>query len=219
MRPECGRFGWICAAAAPARDFAPSLSCRSLRRCGRRAAIHRELCPSASITLVGFSLSGNIVLKLLGEAPDAVPANLVKVAAICPAIDLGRCVRSLAGPVQRMYDRYFVRELCRQIRHNQRLNAALPALSAPRRMRSMFDFDDFYTGPVCGFGSADKYYASSMPCNTSSRFRDRPSFWRRRTIRSSPLPALRACGRRRMSCCTSRRMAAIWVRRQARRRP
>ncbi len=120
-----------------------------------------QLCAKASITLVGFSLSGNIVLKLLGEAPHAVPANVVKVAAICPAIDLGRCVRSLVGPVQRMYDRYFVRELCHQIRGNRQLNAELPAIQAPRRMKSMFDFDDFYTGPVCGFGSADNYYTSS----------------------------------------------------------
>jgi predicted alpha/beta-fold hydrolase len=120
-----------------------------------------QLCAKASITLVGFSLSGNIVLKLVGEAPQAVPANVVRVAAICPAIDLGRCVRSLVGPVQRMYDRYFVKELCHQIRGNRQLNSELPAIQAPRRMKSMFDFDDFYTGPVCGFGSADNYYASS----------------------------------------------------------
>jgi uncharacterized protein len=120
-----------------------------------------RLCPKASITLVGFSLSGNIVLKLVGGSPEVVPGNVVKVAAICPAIDLGRCVRSLVGPVQRMYDRYFVRELCHQIRGNRQLNAELPAIDASRRMKSMFDFDDFYTGPVCGFGSADNYYASS----------------------------------------------------------
>jgi len=120
-----------------------------------------QLCSKAAITLVGFSLSGNLVLKLVGEASQAVPANVVKVAAICPAIELGRCVRSLVGPVQRMYDRYFVRELCHQIRGNRELNADLPAIQAPRRMKSMFDFDDFYTGPVCGFGSADNYYASS----------------------------------------------------------
>ncbi len=134
-----------------------------------------ELCPEASITLVGFSLSGNIVLKLIGETPEAVPENVVKVAAICPAIDLGRCVRSLVGPVQRMYDRYFVRELCRQIKGNHLLNADVPALNVPRRMKSMFDFDDFYTGPVCGFGSADNYYSASSARRHIEQIR-RPTF-------------------------------------------
>jgi uncharacterized protein len=134
-----------------------------------------QLCPDASITLVGFSLSGNIVLKLVGETPEAVPANVVKVAAICPAIDLGRCVRSLVGPFQRMYDRYFVRELCRQIRGNRLLNAELPVLNSPRRMKSMFDFDDFYTGPVCGFGSADNYYSASSARRHIAQIR-RPTF-------------------------------------------
>lgn len=134
-----------------------------------------QLCPLASITLVGFSLSGNIVLKLLGETPEIVPEHVAKVAAICPAIDLGRCVRSLVGPVQRMYDRYFVRELCRQIRGNQRLNAALPPLSAPRRMKSMLEFDDLYTGPVCGFGTADNYYSSSSARRHIEQIR-RPTF-------------------------------------------
>jgi uncharacterized protein len=120
-----------------------------------------QLCPDSPVTLVGFSLSGNIVLKLLGEAPQDIPPNVNKAAAICPAIDLGRCVRSLVGPFQRMYDRYFVRELCRQISANCRLHPDLPRINAPRRMRSMFDFDDFYTGPVCGFGSADNYYTAS----------------------------------------------------------
>jgi uncharacterized protein len=134
-----------------------------------------QLCPDASITLVGFSLSGNIVLKLAGETPDALPENLVKVAAICPAIDLGRCVRSLVGPVQRVYDRYFVRELCRQIRDNRLLNVELPAVNSPRRMRSMFDFDDRYTGPVCGFGSADNYYSASSARRHIEQIR-RPTF-------------------------------------------
>lgn len=130
-----------------------------------------RLCPNAPVTLVGFSLSGNIVLKLLGEVPQAVPANVVKAAAICPAIDLGRCVRSLLGPFQRMYDRYFVRVLCQQIRANCRLRPDLAPLQAGRRLRTMFDFDDAYTAPVCGFGTADNYYSTSSATPHIDRIR------------------------------------------------
>ena len=120
-----------------------------------------KLCPDSPVALVGFSLSGNIVLKLLGEAPETVPANVAKAAAICPAIDLGRCVRSLVGPFQRVYDRYFVRVLTRQVRANCRLRPDVVPLHSRPRMKSIFEFDDSYTGPVCGFGSADNYYTSS----------------------------------------------------------
>ena len=131
----------------------------------------QTLCPNAPVTLVGFSLSGNIVLKLLGEAPDAVPSNVVKAAAICPAIDLGHCVRSLIGPFQRSYDRYFVRVLCAQIRTNSRLRTDLPPLVATRPIASIFDFDDLYTGPVCGFGSAENYYTASSAKRHIERIR------------------------------------------------
>jgi uncharacterized protein len=131
----------------------------------------QTLCPHAPVTLVGFSLSGNIVLKLLGEAPDAVPSNVVKAAAICPAIDLGHCVRSLIGPFQRSYDRYFVRVLCAQIRTNSRLRTDLPPLVATRPIASIFDFDDLYTGPVCGFGSAENYYTASSAKRHIERIR------------------------------------------------
>jgi predicted alpha/beta-fold hydrolase len=120
-----------------------------------------KLCPDSPITLVGFSLSGNIVLKVLGEAPDEVPASVDKAAAISPALDLARCARSLVGPFQRIYDRHFVRLLSQQIRLNRRLRSDLPDLDPSRPIKTLFEFDDAYTGPVCGFGSADNYYATS----------------------------------------------------------
>jgi predicted alpha/beta-fold hydrolase len=137
------------------------------------SALHliQKFCPDSPVTLVGFSLSGNIVLKLLGEAPDSIPENVVNALAVCPAIDLGRCVRSLVGPMQRTYDRYFVRELCGQIRANCRLRPELAPIDGSRQMKSMFDFDDQYTGPVCGFGSADNYYAASSATPHIERIR------------------------------------------------
>ncbi len=131
----------------------------------------QKLCPDAPVTLVGFSLSGNIVLKLLGEAPDDVPANVEKAAAVCPAVDLARCARSLVGPFQRLYDRHFVRLLCRQVRLNRRSRSDLAPINAPRRLKTLFEFDDAYTGPVCGFGSADNYYATNSAARHIERIR------------------------------------------------
>ncbi len=119
------------------------------------------LCPGSPVTVVGFSLSGNIVLKLLGESPEGVPPNVEKGAAVSPALDLSACVHSLVGPCQRIYDRFFVSLLCRQVRANRRLRPEVPPFGARRRLKTIFDFDDAYTGPVCGFGTAENYYATN----------------------------------------------------------
>lgn len=121
----------------------------------------QSLSPDSPVTLVGFSLSGNIVLKLLGEAPHNVPPNVEKAAVVCPAIDLATCAQSLVGPFQRIYDRHFVRLLCRQVSANRRLRPNVAAVNSPNRLKTLFEFDDVYTGPVCGFGSAQNYYATN----------------------------------------------------------
>src|ERR1700732_2001191 len=62
----------------------------------------QTLCPESPVTLVGFSLSGNIVPKLGGESPESVPTNVEKTAAVCPSLDLALCAHSLLGPGQRI---------------------------------------------------------------------------------------------------------------------
>ena len=65
-----------------------------------------RLCPGSPITLLGFSLGGNIILKLLGEAPDRVPAAVVRAAVVNPPIDLEQSVVGLSHWSLRPYDRY-----------------------------------------------------------------------------------------------------------------
>jgi predicted alpha/beta-fold hydrolase len=128
-----------------------------------RAALEllQSLCLGSPVTAVGFSLSGNIVLKLVGEAPQNVPINLEKAAAVCPSLDLGLCARSLVDRLQKAYERHFVWLLCRQIEANRRLRPDVPALTADRRLKTLLEFDEAYTGPVCGFGTADNYYTTN----------------------------------------------------------
>jgi predicted alpha/beta-fold hydrolase len=127
-----------------------------------RAALEflQTVCPGSPVTLIGFSLSGNIVLKLLGESPQSVPINVEKAIAVCPDVDLRLCAHSFLGPMRRRYERYFVASLCRQISVNRRLRPDVPPL-AKRRLKTLIDFDDAYTGPICGFGTADNYYTTS----------------------------------------------------------
>jgi predicted alpha/beta-fold hydrolase len=111
----------------------------------------------ASLVLIGVSLSGNILLKYLGEAPERVPDAVVAAMAINPPIDLARSVATLDGRVNRWYDRHFVGQLTRHLDEHCRRwpEATLPAGRPPRRL---YDFDDWYTAPTSGFGNAANYY-------------------------------------------------------------
>ena len=111
------------------------------------------------LTLFGVSLSGNIVLKYLGESPESVPSRVVQGIVVNPPIDLAASVRTLDGRINRMYDRHFVGSLTRHLAERQRLrpDAPMPAVTKPPR--TLYEFDDWYTAPMSGFPDADIYYA------------------------------------------------------------
>jgi predicted alpha/beta-fold hydrolase len=121
-------------------------------------------CPSSPLILIGFSLGGNIALKMAGEAGDSPLANLQRLAAVSPPIDMARSAELLALRRNRLYERYYVRGLVRQVRQRQGLVHDEPAVSFPRRMTLRL-FDDLYTAPRWGFADALDYYrcASSLP--------------------------------------------------------
>jgi predicted alpha/beta-fold hydrolase len=113
--------------------------------------------------LIGFSLGGNIVLKLAGEATTDPLPNLERVAAVSAPIDMIRCAELLAQPRNRLYERHYVRDLVRQVRQRQVLHPEEPLVIFPRPM-TMRRFDDLYTAPRWGFDDALDYYrcASSV---------------------------------------------------------
>lgn len=125
--------------------------------------VHR-LAPESPITLLGVSLGGNIVLKLAGEAAERPIRGLARVAALAPPIDLARCAELLTQRRNRLYEKFFLRELVVDARQRQRCFPDLPPLDFPARMR-MRTFDDVYTAPRCGFHDAMDYYrrSSSLP--------------------------------------------------------
>lgn len=120
--------------------------------------------PTSPVVLIGFSLGGNVVLKLAGEA-DAHPVpNLERVAAVSPPIDLELCAALLALPRNRLYELHFLRGLMSQVRQRRRYFPDLPEVRFPRRM-TLRIFDDLHTAPEGGFADALDYYrrASSLP--------------------------------------------------------
>jgi predicted alpha/beta-fold hydrolase len=118
------------------------------------AALHAEY-PAAPLLLLGFSLGGNIVLKLAGEAADAAVPGLVAVAAVAPPIDLVRCSEMISRLP--FYDRFYVRQLIGQVQAHARHFSDVAPPVFPLRA-SLREFDDVYTAPRWGYAGALDYY-------------------------------------------------------------
>jgi predicted alpha/beta-fold hydrolase len=117
------------------------------------------LCPNSQIHLIGFSMGGNIVLKLAGELAENAPPYLASVAAASPPIDLAQCTREIQRGLNQIYDRAFVKAL---IKHIAARNTLVPdAHSRPLlpRPRRLMDFDSLFTAPLSGFADVHDYYA------------------------------------------------------------
>jgi predicted alpha/beta-fold hydrolase len=112
------------------------------------------------IALVGFSLGGNLVLKLCAEAADRPVEGLDCVIAANPPLDLHACCRMIQEPGNRLYDRNFLRNLRVDV---ARLHAAFPDLDPVdlTSARSLIHFDELYTAPRNGFRDATDYYTQS----------------------------------------------------------
>ena len=125
-----------------------------------------RLCPGSPTTMLGFSLGGNIALKLLGEVGAAPPGHLDSGVAVGPPVDLLACVEALGRPRNRLYDRYFAWMLLRRLAERRRLFPEALTVDFQRRPRGLYEFDDAFTAPLCGFGNAENYYRRS----SSSQF-------------------------------------------------
>ncbi|HEV3262582.1 MAG TPA: alpha/beta fold hydrolase [Gemmataceae bacterium] len=127
------------------------------------AEVHRWS-PASPLVLIGFSLGGNVVLKLAGEAAARPVPGLERVATVAPPIDLERCAALIGLARNRLYELHFVRELMTLARRRQQYFPDSRPLRFPRRMTLRL-FDDLYTAPRSGFADALDYYrrASSQP--------------------------------------------------------
>jgi predicted alpha/beta-fold hydrolase len=117
-----------------------------------------------AIAVAGYSLGGNLALKLAGEYGRCAPTALVAVAAVSPIIEISQCTRALERPENRLYQWNFVRDLKRRMRRKDRLHPGQFDLRRLHAIRTVRAFDEAYTAPYFGFRDAEDYYrrASAM---------------------------------------------------------
>ena len=98
--------------------------------------------------LVGFSLGGNVVLKLAGELGESAGALIAGLAAVSAPIDLAACARRLCARSNVLYSRRFLSRLEQRIRLKESLTPGLFRLEDLGRVKTIYDFDDLFTARV-----------------------------------------------------------------------
>ncbi|WP_051979070.1 YheT family hydrolase [Edaphobacter aggregans] len=111
-----------------------------------------------SISLIGYSMGGNLVLKLAGDLAASAPPQLRSVIGISPAIDLGPSADALHAPQNRIYEMKFLRDLLARYLRKAALFPQTYDPALARAIRSIRQFDDRVTAFYSGFTGADDYY-------------------------------------------------------------
>jgi uncharacterized protein len=116
------------------------------------------------IFFAGYSMGGNLILKMAGELGAAAPRELRGICAVCPTLDLAACVDAIERPENWLYQFRFVRDLKSRMRRKAKLFPGQFELNSLSRVKTLREFDDAITAPCSGYRSAADYYerASAM---------------------------------------------------------
>ena len=123
------------------------------------------------LAVAGYSLGGNLALKLAGDLGGEAPARLAAVCAVSPTLDLARCVDALDRRANAIYQWNFVRNLRARMRRKAATAPGAFSLAPLPRIRSVRRFDDVYTAPHHGFRDSTDYYYRASALRVVDRIR------------------------------------------------
>ena len=136
--------------------------------------VMRELIDTDGIrelAIAGYSLGGNLTLKLAGELGDTPPPELKAVCAVSPTIDLAACVDALERRSNLAYEFNFVRHLKARMRRKASAFPGVFQLDPLGGIWTVRTFDEVYTAPHHGFRDAADYYHRASALRVADRIR------------------------------------------------
>lgn len=125
----------------------------------------------APMYLVGFSLGGNVALKLAGELGEDGNTLLAGVIGVSTPIDLAACAAALALRQNYLYQNRFLGRLKDRIRRRNLQAPEIYTLDHLPKVRTIEDFDDYYTSKIFGFGTAQNYFKTQSANQFLERIR------------------------------------------------
>ena len=182
----CDRAPYMLAAGRPAREAGFDLIRLNVRNCGGTEHLSPTLYHSGltidlrcvveqlaprPLFLLGFSMGGNMALKLAGEWGENPPEHVRAACAISAPIRLDVCSRHIGKPRNRIYERRFLRQLRATMMRKSRCMPERYPQPDFSDVDSIWKFDDKFTAPSFGFRDAADYYARCSAAGFLGRIR------------------------------------------------
>ncbi len=121
------------------------------------------------VAILGYSMGGNQVLKLLGEWGRETPKEVFAAGAVSPSMDLAEGAAALHELQNRIYELQFVVGLKARMKKKARLFPGRYQLPAMWRIWTLREFDNVITAPAWGFRDADDYYDRASAAHVIER--------------------------------------------------
>ena len=112
---------------------------------------------------VGFSLGGNMLLKLLGEVKEASPFTACVSVSAPMQLDIG--ADKINSGFSKIYQKHLVKSLNQLLEQKYDTHDMQSLINIKKedvkKIASFWEFDDVYTAKIYGFKSAKDYYVKS----------------------------------------------------------
>ncbi|QVL56919.1 MAG: alpha/beta fold hydrolase [Simkaniaceae bacterium] len=117
--------------------------------------------PRSPITIIGYSLGGNIILKMGGERGDEAKGLIDKIISVNPPIHVESTIEHLSKNT--FYERYFMTALRDDVAFLHENFDDLPPIRIPTEM-TLLEFNEFYVAPQSGYDDVHEYYNACSSC-------------------------------------------------------
>lgn len=114
--------------------------------------------PNSKFILCGYSLGGNLLLNSAIRHPSEQKESLLAVCTVSPSIDLAAAVDTIEKPENQIYQSWFLRTMKKKILEKVKQQGRDFDINAIARIKTIREFDDKFTAPDGGYGSAEHYY-------------------------------------------------------------
>ena len=120
-----------------------------------------KLSPVSKVSLVGFSIGGNVVMKTLGSWAENFPRHIDSAVVVSPPVDLLHTSWNLGQQGNRVYEAYFMFRLKQALFYRRKRVVGLVDNGINPVPDRLFAFDDQFTAPLWGYDGASDYYADA----------------------------------------------------------
>ncbi|MEA3370774.1 MAG: alpha/beta fold hydrolase, partial [Campylobacterota bacterium] len=126
---------------------------------------------NSQIFTIGYSLGGNMMLKLLGELGEDSP--ITAAISVSAPMQLDICADRMDRGFSKFYQYILLKDLNAALRKkynkfDMNLHISLQQ-SEIKKLKTFWEFDDAYTAPIHGFDSAQDYYTK---CSSKQFLKD-----------------------------------------------